>query len=428
MKPAGIDAARRDSATRLFEELESNVRSYCRGVPLVFTTAEGPYIRSEDGQEILDFFSGAGALNYGHNDPKMVSAMIAHLQAGGVLHGLDFYTVHKRALMQAFEEHLLKPRGWDFKIQFCGPTGADANEAALKLARKITGRSGVVAFNGGYHGMTRGALAVSGAKDLRAVDGSSNFDVTFVPYENSSYGPFDSIGYLERLADDAGSGFELPAAVIVEAIQIQAGVYRASTEWLKQLRKWTSEHGVILICDEVQSGCGRSGSFFAFETSQIVPDIITCAKSISGSGLPMAVLFMRRELDHWQPGEHTGTFRGNQLAFVTASIALQYWSQADFRDRLRENVDAIKEFARDVEGLDLPVTCRAYGLIAGIDFGQSGSEEAAKAQSEALGAGVLVERCGPRHEVVKLMPPINCEAESLLEGLHRVKRVLTDVF
>ena len=210
-----------------FERLESNVRMYCRDLPLVFDTAQGSRIRGEDGREYLDFFAGAGALNYGHNDPRMRDALIAYLSANGVTHALDLHTTTKRQFLEAIERDLFKPRGWDYKVQFTGPTGADAVEAALKLARKATGRTKVVSFYGAYHGMTAGALAVTGNRTRRGPGLST--DVVFVPYEDSPYGEFDSIGFLERLANDQGSGSELPAAVIVEVVQGEGGVVPAAT-------------------------------------------------------------------------------------------------------------------------------------------------------------------------------------------------------
>lgn len=405
--------------TDVFEQLESNVRMYCRDVPLVFDTAVGTRIHAEDGRDYLDFFAGAGALNYGHNDPRMRDALIEYLRANGVAHGLDLHTSMKRRFLEAIERDLFEPRGWQYKVQFTGPTGADANEAALKLARKATGRTKVVSFYGAYHGMTLGALSVSGNRGKRG-DGALPTDVVFVPYEDSPYGEFDSIGFLERMAADPGSGTELPAAVIVESVQIQAGVYAASDEWLRQLREWTRKNGVFLIADEIQAGCGRAGDFFGFERSGIKPDVVTCAKSIGGFGLPMAIVLIAPDLDVWAPGDHTGTFRGNQLAFLTAQIALGYWRDPAFLDLVRTNVATMESTVASFAGLPGVAATRCRGLIAGIDFGRGKAELARSAQQRALAAGVLVERCGPNGEVIKLMPPINTPTDELAEGLRIV--------
>ncbi|RGE22038.1 diaminobutyrate--2-oxoglutarate transaminase [Leucobacter sp. wl10] len=406
-----------------FERRESNVRMYCRDVPIVFDTAQGTVLRGEDGREYLDFFAGAGALNYGHNDPRMRDAIIGHLRGRAVVHGLDLFTRVKRELLETIEQQLLGPRDLDYRVQFTGPTGADANEAALKLARKATGRSRVVAFNGGYHGMTAGAYAVSGGRSAGKNFGSLTHDVTFVPFEDGPHGEFDSLGFLRRLVEDRRSGTDVPAAVIVEAVQIQAGVFGASAKWLRDLRDWTREHGIVLILDEVQAGCGRTGQFFSFERSGIVPDIVTTAKSISGFGLPMALNLIAPALDVWEPGEHTGTFRGNQLSFVTARIALAYWTDPAFLELVSRNCATMNDAVTGAHGregfIGLPgvESARVRGLIAGVDFGLGNADAAHAAQRRALEAGVLVERCGPNGEVIKLMPPINTPTERLVEGL-----------
>ncbi|UMZ15081.1 diaminobutyrate--2-oxoglutarate transaminase [Pseudomonas sp. MPFS] len=398
-----------------FEELESNVRMYCRDLPLVFDTALGSKVHAEDGREYLDFFAGAGALNYGHNDPRMRDALIEYLTANGVTHALDLHTSMKRRFLESIKRDLFVPRGWDYKVQFTGPTGADAVEAALKLARKATGRTKIVSFYGAYHGMTAGALAVTGNRTRRGAGLSS--EVIFVPYEDSPYGEFDSIGFLERLANDQGSGSELPAAVIVESVQIQAGVYAASDSWLQRLRQWTTDHGVILICDEVQAGCGRTGDFFGFERSGIQPDLVTCAKSIGGFGLPMAIVLIRSALDVWQPGDHIGTFRGNQLAFLTAQIALGYWHDETFLKSLSDNVALMARGVADIAEIPGVAGARCRGMVAGIDFGRGKVALTKDAQQRALRAGLLADRCGPNGEIIKLMPPINTPADQLAEGL-----------
>lgn len=408
----------------VFERLETECRMYCREIPAVFDRAAGSVLTSEDGQDYLDFFSGAGALNYGHNHPVMRDALLDYLQSGRVIHGLDLHTTAKRGLLNAFDEVLFQPNGWDYKIQFTGPTGTDANEAALKLARLVTGRRRVVAFNGSYHGMSIGSLSVSGSNKLRSRGGPLLEETTFVPFEDGPYGPFDSLAFLQRLSDDVGSGQELPAAVIVETVQIQAGVYTASDEWLKGLRSWTHDNGVMLIVDEVQTGCGRTGPFFSFEGSGIVPDMVTTAKSIGGFGLPLAIVLIDRKADAWHPGDHTGTFRGNQLAFVAGEIALRLWTDESFLDLLAANhvaMESAREKFRSGPGV---VGCRGQGMLAGIDFGRGNSDAALDFQQNALSAGVIVERCGPAGEVVKLMPPINTPTDQLSEGLQRLYSTL----
>lgn len=410
-----------EANTAIFEHLETNCRAYCRDIPSVFTTARGSVVTTEDGAKYLDFFAGAGALNYGHNHPDMTAAIIEHVHHNGILHGLDLHTSAKQEFLETIESGLLVPRGLDYKVQFTGPTGTDANEAALKLAQLTTKRRGIVAFRGSYHGMSVGALSVSGSNRLRAAGGQLLHEVSFVPYESGPDGDFDSIDYLERQFADPSGGAELPAAVIVEGVQIQAGVYAASAEWLRGLREWTQRNGALLIVDEVQTGCGRTGRFFSFEDSGVVPDIVTTAKSIGGSGLPLALIMFRRELDAWSPGDHTGTFRGNQLAFVTGRIALQLWQDQGFLDLVDDNSAALADSLARIAEDPAVVACRQHGLIAGIDFGADGTANAAEFQQAALRRGVIVERCGRYNEVVKLMPPINTPTSQLTEGLRRLE-------
>ncbi|GAB7184057.1 diaminobutyrate--2-oxoglutarate transaminase family protein [Kitasatospora sp. Ki12] len=402
----------------LFETMEADVRLYCRKFPVVFERAKGAELYAEDGRVFLDFFCGAGALNYGHNPDPIKRKLAAYLAADGVSHGLDMYTVAKRDFLARMDEVLLRPRGLDHKVQFTGPTGTDAVEAALKLARKATGRRGLVAFTGGFHGMSQGSLAVTGSRRARRAGGVLAQDVTFVPYEDGPHGAFDSIGYLERLLTDPSSGTDLPAAVIVEPLQMEGGVYPASADWLRRLRDLTDRHGILLIADEIQSGCGRTGTFFAFEQSGIVPDLITLSKSIGGYGLPLSLVLLRRDLDCWEPGEHTGTFRGNQLAFVAATAAWDYWEQPEFLDALADNAERLREFGETVLAKVPGVTARGRGMVLGLDLGAAGGpERAERVQRYCFDQGLVVELAGRHDEVVKLLPPLVIDRASLERGL-----------
>jgi diaminobutyrate-2-oxoglutarate transaminase len=354
----------------------------------------------------------------------MIRALTEHVASGAILHALDLYTPAKRTLLETIESTLLVPNGWDYKVQFVGPTGTDAVEAALKLARLATGRRGVVAFRGSYHGMSIGALSVSGSRRLRSAGTVLLNEVTFVPFEHGPDGEFDTVDYLTRHFDDKSGGNELPAAVILEAVQIQAGVYAASPQWLRELRRWTKERGIVLILDEIQTGVGRTGPFFAFESAGIVPDIVTVAKSIGGVGQPLALVLLARELDVWKPGDHTGTFRGNQLAFVTAAVALRKWTNPEFLDLLKANAATFRAALDRFEGESVVVATRSAGLIAGIDFGPDNARTATEFQRRALESGVIVEKCGRNSEVVKLMPPINTPTEQLADGMERLHAVL----
>lgn len=402
----------------VFEELESEVRIYCRTFPAVFDRAKGAELHAEDGRVFIDFFCGAGALNYGHNPDFIKRRVVDYLDCDGLMHGLDMHTVAKRDFLRVFADTVLRPRGLDYKVQFCGPTGTDAVEAALKLARRVTGRHGIVAFSGAYHGMSRGSLAVTGSRRARRAGDVHGQDVTFVPFEDGPFGAFDSIAFLERLLADPSSGVELPAAVIVEPVQMEGGVYPATAGWLRRLRALTERHGVLLILDEIQVGCGRTGTFFCFEQAGIVPDIVTVSKSIGGYGLPLSLALFRRELDLWEPGEHTGTFRGNQLAFVAATAACDLWRQASFQAGLLTGAERLARFAQEATALDPDLVVRGRGMVLGIDFGAAGGpERAGRAQRYAFDHGLVVERCGRHDEVIKVLPPLTVDADVLDRGL-----------
>ncbi|NEB92888.1 diaminobutyrate--2-oxoglutarate transaminase [Streptomyces bauhiniae] len=408
---------------KIFEELESEVRLYCRTFPAVFERAKGAELFAEDGRTFVDFFCGAGTLNYGHNNDFIKARVADYLAADGLAHGLDMYTVAKRDFLTAFADTVLRPRGLDYKAQFTGPTGTDAVEAALKLARKQTGRSGLVAFTGAYHGMSHGSLAVTGSLRARRAGGMGGQDVTFVPYEDGPQGPFDSIGYLERLLTDSSSGVELPAAVIVEPMQMEGGVYPASAGWLRALRELTERHGILLVLDEIQAGCGRSGRFFCFEHAGITPDVVTLSKSLSGYGFPLSMVLFKRELDVWEPGEHTGTFRGNQLAFVAATAACELWRQDGFQARLATSIDRLDRFRAELAVLGRGLVTRGSGMALGIDFGTD-PLRAARLQRYAFKHGLIVELCGRRDEVVKLLPPLTIDPTVLDRGLDVLRQGL----
>ena len=402
--------------TGVFEAHESAVRLYCRKFPAVFTTARGSTLVDEDGREYLDFFCGAGALNYGHNDPRMIGPVIDYLTGGGLLHGLDMHTTAKREFLTALVERVLAPSGLDHKVQFCGPTGADAVEAALKLARKATGRTGVVAFTGAFHGMSHGSLSVTGSRAARRPAGPLP-GVTFVPYADGPAGPFDSVGLLERLWDDAAGGPDLPAAVIVESVQMDGGIYPAPDDWLRALREATASRGILLICDEIQAGCGRTTDFFGFTRSGITPDLITLSKSLGGAGLPISVLLIRPDLDVWSPGEHTGTFRGNQLAFVAGAAALRLWSDPDFLAALTARATRLAAFAAE---LDQPTRIR--GMALGVDTGDPHRAEAV--QATCFAEGLVLETCGRADTVLKVTPPLTIAPDDLERGLTILAKAL----
>ncbi|MDX5332492.1 MAG: diaminobutyrate--2-oxoglutarate transaminase, partial [Gammaproteobacteria bacterium] len=297
----------------IFEQYESNVRGYIRSFPTIFTTATNATIMDDKGKAYIDFFGGAGSLNYGHNDPAVKAALIEYIQNDGITNALDKATKAKHDFIVAFQETILKPRDMEYKIQFVGPTGTNAVETALKLARKVKERSNVIAFTNAYHGHTLGALAVTGNEFYHDNYYGVPLNVNKLPYDNYFDHDMDSVDMMRHYLEDGSSGFDLPAAVIVETIQGEGGINIASVKWLQKLSQLCQEKDILLIIDDIQVGNGRTGDFFSFERAGIKPDIITLSKSI-GTGLPMSIVLMRPEIDQWEPGEHTGTFRGNSLA------------------------------------------------------------------------------------------------------------------
>jgi diaminobutyrate-2-oxoglutarate transaminase len=418
--PSGTNAA----AAAGFE-LESEVRIYSRAFPAVFTRAKGAELYDEGGRAYLDFLCGAGTLNYGHNPDHIKHRLIEHLTEDRIVHGLDMYTTVKRDFLAAFSATVLAPRGLDYKVQFCGPTGANAVEAALKLARKVTGRRGVVSFSGGFHGMSAGAAAVSGAQATSAAPATPSHDVHFLPYQDGPGGRFDAPAYLDRMLSDPASGLARPAAVIVEPMQIDGGVYQASARWLADLRAVTSRHEVLLICDEIQTGCGRTGTFFNFEQAGIEPDLITVSKSLSGYGLPLAAVLLRPGLDVWAPGEHTGTFRANQLALLGATAALELWRQPGFAAGLHRLGRRLAEFGAEIGGAEPGVRVRGAGALLGLDLAGAGGGARARAiQRRCFDDGLIVELCGRDDAVIKVMPPLTIGAADLDRGLSVLTRAV----
>jgi diaminobutyrate-2-oxoglutarate transaminase len=411
------------AANDIFQRRESQVRSYCRSFPAIFSGARGPWLIDEDGREYLDFLCVAGAANYGHNDPPIKAAVIEYLATDGPIASLDLHTSAKQAFLRSFEERILLPRGLDHRVQFTGPTGTNAVEAALKLARKVTGRSTILAFTNGYHGMSLGALAATGNALARSGAGIPLGYTSFAAFDGYG-GRDDSLADLVRRLDDPSSGLDLPAAAIVETVQGEGGCNAASWDWLRGLAEILRERGILLIIDDVQAGCGRTGTFFSFEPAGITPDFIVLSKSIGGLGLPMSLLLMRPELDLWQPGEHNGTFRGNNLAFVAARAALEhYWSDGSFAAGVQARGDIIRARLERIAARYPGLAYTGRGLLAGLRC-QDPSRAAAISRA-AWGLHLIIERCGPRDEVVKTMPPLNIPISALHDGLDRLERAIS---
>ncbi len=354
----------------VFETLESEVRSYCRGWPTVFDRAHGSRMYDEDGHEYLDFFAGAGSLNYGHNNPVLKRALIDYLERDGVTHGLDMSTTAKRAFLESFQNYVLRPRDLPYKVMFPGPTGTNAVESALKLARKVKGRESVVSFTNAFHGMSLGSLAVTGNAFKRPAPASRwctarrcRSTTTSTARSRTSCG--SSASWRTRARASTSK-----AAVIVETVQGEGGINVARLEWLRALAELCERQDMLLIVDDIQMGCGRTGAFFSFEEAGITPDIVTVSKSISGYGLPMALTLFKPELDVWEPGEHNGTFRGNNPAFVTATAALEaYWADGSAMEKqTRKRGEQVEQamIAITEENLADVKEYRGRGLVWGL--------------------------------------------------------------
>lgn len=403
-------------ATDIFETRESQVRSYCMNWPTTFEKASGAYQYTEDGSRYLDFFSGAGALNYGHNHPELRDRVVDYVANDGVTHSMDMKTPAKRHFLETFERVILEPRNLDYKIMFPGPTGTNTVEAALKLARKVTGRQHILSFTNAFHGMTLGALSVTGNSMKRRGAGIPLTNSSKIPYDDYFDGDIPDFLWLERVLEDSGSGVDKPAAVIVETVQGEGGLNAARVEWLKALSNLLRRHKILLIVDDVQAGCGRTGKFFSFEEAGITPDIVCVSKSISGYGLAMALTLFKSELDVWEPGEHNGTFRGNNLAFVTGARALElFWSDDSFEKELAGKIELLREGLEKITHHVKDAAIRGRGFLTGIVF--PNPETAGKVAAEAYKRNMLVETSGPEDEVVKLMPPLTISEEDLQKGL-----------
>jgi diaminobutyrate-2-oxoglutarate transaminase len=404
-----------------FDQTESGVRYYCRHMPAVFERARNAEVWDEHGNRYIDFLSACGSLNYGHNNPCIKAQVVDYLSCDGITTSLDLHTTAKREFLQTFRTVVLAPRGLDYRVQFTGPTGTNAVEAALKLARKVTRRSAVVAFTNAFHGMTAAAQSVSGRRgDHSGMMGH----VIRLPYEGYLGAHTEELDRFAAMVNDPSGGMDAPAAFIVETVQGEGGLNAASTEWIRHLAATARKLGALLIVDDVQAGCGRTGEFFSFESAGIQPDMVCLAKSIGGLGLPMALVLIKHELDQWNPGEHNGTFRGNNLAFVAGAAAIRLWEDRSFLVNMATAAQAVKQWVHAAAD-EFPAVVagsRGRGLFSGIAFHDPA---VARGVSErAFREGVLIETSGPYGEVLKLMPPLTIEPEVLDEGLTRLRRAL----
>ncbi|MBK5927199.1 diaminobutyrate--2-oxoglutarate transaminase [Rhodobaculum claviforme] len=399
----------------VYARRESQVRSYCRSFPVEFTKGRNATLTDRAGREYIDFLAGCSSLNYGHNDPDMKAALIDHITGDGIAHGLDMHTDAKTAFLETFERVILRPRGMEHKVMMTGPTGTNAVEAAMKLARKVTGRDTIVAFTNGFHGMTMGALAATGNAGKRAGGGMALHGVVRMPYEGAMDG-VDSLAMIEAMLDNPSSGFDAPAAFLIEPVQGEGGLNAASADFLRGLKRLAEKHGALLIADDIQSGIGRTGPFFSFEGMDVMPDLIPLAKSLSGMGLPFAALLVRPDLDVWKPAEHNGTFRGNQHAFVTARVALEkFWTDDTFQKQTEAKAEFLERRLSDIAALIPGARLKGRGMMRGVDVGSG--ETAGAICAACFEHGLVIETSGAHDEVVKVLAPLTIPEAQLAQGL-----------
>ncbi|SHL39051.1 diaminobutyrate aminotransferase apoenzyme [Roseovarius litoreus] len=401
----------------IFTRRESEARSYCRSFETVFTKAKGAEMTAADGTTYIDFLAGCSSLNYGHNDPDMKEALVAHIAGDGIAHGLDMYTQEKARFLEAYEENILKPRGMDYKVMMTGPTGTNAVEAAMKLARKVTGRRNIVAFTNGFHGMTMGALSLTGNAGKRAGAGCGSLcGVTRMPFDGAFGDEMDTLRQMEMMFDNPSSGVDAPAAFIFEPVQGEGGLNAASDEWMQGVARLAKKLGALLIVDDIQSGCGRTGTYFAFESAGIEPDMVTQAKSLSGFGLPFAALLIKREHDIWKPAEHNGTFRGNTHAFVTGRVALEkFWADDTFQNEVQHKSAILTAGLQAIADVVPGARLKGRGMMQGVDVGSG--EMAGDICARAFENGLIIETSGADDEVVKVLAPLTIPEETLRKGL-----------
>lgn len=411
------------------KNIESEVKSYCRKYTATFTKAKGSYIYDDEGNKYLDFLAGAGTMNYGHNNDYIKKYILDYINEDGLVHALDMYTKPKEDFMETFKTKILEPRGLDYKIQFTGPTGTNAVEAALKLARKVKKRNNIIAFSGAFHGMTLGSVSLTSDVGSRMGAYVPLTNVSHLPYPVGCNANFDTLEYLKNVLEDDHSGIDKPAAIILETIQAEGGINVAPVEWLKGLEELCHKHDILLIADEIQVGNSRTGYFFSFERAGIKPDMVTLSKSISGYGLPMAILLLKPELDIWKPAEHNGTFRGNQLGFVGAKAAIEYNIENNLNEEVTKKGEFVKKYIEEnILPLSDKIELRGMGLIWGIDFSKIGNDDIVKTIiKKCFERKLIIESAGRKDLVLKILCPLVISLDELKDGLEIITEVVKEV-
>ncbi|PVA97614.1 diaminobutyrate--2-oxoglutarate transaminase [Mycobacteroides abscessus] len=414
------------AAAGVANPIESEVRSYSRMWPETFVRAKGSKVWSKE-REFLDFFAAAGSLNYGHNDPDAQRALTEYIASDGILQALDMQTTAREQFLETLHRIILRPRRLDhYRVMFTGPTGTNAVEAALKCARLATGRSEVISFLQGFHGVTLGSLAATSNALKRQGAGVTLNNASRFPFDFEGVEAQESVGWFERVHFSSRRTSELPACVLMELIQGEGGVNVARADWAQGVAAVCKKYDVPLIVDEIQMGCGRTGPFFAFEDYGLIPDIVTVSKSLSGLGLPLAVVLLNPELDLVVPGQHNGTFRGNNAAFVTATALLEkYWANDALCEQTLRKSQLVLSLLNDT-GVSDAFTVRGKGLVIGVDM--VNGERAGRVLRECFDEGILIETAGADDQVVKLLPPLTMEESEITRGVKKIASALMRSF
>ncbi len=404
---------------------ESNVNRYAKDFPTVFEFASGDILSDHIGKKYIDFFCGAGALNYGHNEPTLKQAIHSFLEYNRPVHCLDMDSRIKEDFLNEFYSVILKPRGLDYKVQFVGPTGTNAVEAAIRLSRIVTKRRTIVSFTHSYHGMTATSIAASGSLEGYQKNNPLQ-NVVFFPYDKFLGSGINTVEYLKQMLITDGSGVEMPAAIILETIQAEGGVNISSIRWLQDLKKFAEDNDILLIVYDIQVGCGRTGTFFSFERAGITPDIVLLSKSISGFGLPLSLVLIKKEFDVWKPGEHSGTFRSNNLALCTGKEALTFWKDGNLEKEVFRKGEIIRKTLADIASRSrCVIDVRGVGMIWGIEFINGLISK--KVAINLFEDGLLIETCGSKGQVLKILPALTILDKNLHAGLDKIVNAVIEV-
>jgi diaminobutyrate-2-oxoglutarate transaminase len=420
--------------------LESSVVSYPKGMPMAIKHARGATIEDVDGNVYIDFFGGAGVMALGHGHPDVLKA--AHEAIDQYTHTLDIPTPVRERMVKTLHEFLPDELT---RVFFGGPTGSDAVEQAIKLARYNTGRHEIIAFEGAYHGMTGVALALTTDYSHRKGMVPLEPGIRFIPYDYSYRSPFADAGaesdlraadYLERLLTDSHSGYGKPAAVIMESVQGEGGTIIPSVRFMRRIREITKQHEILLICDEIQAGLGRTGKMFAFEHygDDFVPDIITMSKALGGAGFPISAIAYREELNTWPAGASIGTFRGNMVAFAGGAAALQYMKENDIPGYAAElGAKMLKELKKLETETKIVGEARGIGMMFGVEIvrdqktKEPAGDLAKKVRKYAHQRGVMIEVGGHHGNVARLLPPLIISEELAMKGVEIIGQVIRDI-